>query len=117
MASPHLMMLVEEWKTSGPVGTVIELRGTDFTGFEGDIDVIVKNAAGEHGLVVQNFGSPTGKPYTFRFTLPEKLCTSDTSYSGLDCPSYMAITPGAYTIYVQSWAKPSNTVQFTVTAP
>jgi len=107
----------------GPVGTTVDLVGTNLAGFEGDLNAIIVNSKGESGILYSGGAYyPTlykniypGKE-VIRVRIPEKACTVDTSYSGKACPSYIGITPGAYALYASPWGKTSNRMHFTVTA-
>lgn len=100
--------------SSGPIGTKVELKGQNFSGFEGDKYAWIENTTTHvKGIIYGNIGSSTEA--LIPFTLENKYCTADTSYSGLPCPSYLTVTPGVYDLYVIPWGKMSNKVQFTVT--
>ena len=100
--------------SSGPVGTVIELKGTDLRGFEGDENVWIQNSAGQKGII--HTDSSVNSATDIKFTLANSYCTADVSYSGAPCPSNLSITPGSYSLSVDPWGTPSNAVKFTVTA-
>jgi len=100
--------------SSGPVGTVVELKGKSFSGFEGDKYAWIENSKGEKGIIYGDTKVATDS--YIKFTLASKYCTADTSYSGNPCPSYISITPGAYKIYVMPWGTLSNKVTFTVSS-
>lgn len=102
-------------KSSGPIGTVVTLKGVDLAGFEGDLDAWIENSNGE----VAYLGS-YGKsvyPNTNQITvqIPERACKQNNSYSGNPCRSDLNITPGIYKLYTNPWGKKSNTVSFEVT--
>gem|GEM_PF-2068778 len=99
--------------SSGPIGTVTELKGTNLTGFEGDLDAIIENSKGETAFL-PGIGSVPRTDQTIRVKIDGQLCKSNNSYSGLPCTSYLIITPGIYKIYTSPWGKMSNKVQFTV---
>lgn len=94
------------------VGDKIEIRGTHFSGFEGDKYAWIENAQGVKGVIYSDYRVATDS--FIPFTLEAKYCTRDMSYIGGACPSYMDIVPGAYKIYVYPWGKESNKVEFTV---
>ena len=98
--------------TSGPVGTTITLNGSGFLGFEGDKYLWVKNSSGVKGIL---YGESYGADTINRATLPARLCQTDVSYSGKDCPAYLDLVPGVYTIEATGWGGTSNSVNFTVT--
>ncbi len=107
--------------SSASVGSQVVITGQNFTGFEGDKDIWLENSNGEAGIVKgdrtnDNAGNLYGANST-RFILPSQVCTKDTSFSGLSCPKWISIVPGQYKIYVKSWDKISNKVNFTVPTP
>lgn len=103
--------------TSGPVGTKLEVRGCNFAGFESDKNLWIENAQGVKGILYGE-REPSSPTYSkvVKVTLESKLCTHDTSYSGLPCNSYLTLTPGVYKL----WSSPgnektkSNVVTFTI---
>ena len=97
---------------SGPVGTEIEIRGCNFSGFEGDLNAWIENKDGVSGIVYGQEGS-TSK--LIRTTLGSNYCQTDNSYSGLPCEKWLTLTPGTYKIYVVPWGQGSNAVSFTIT--
>ena len=98
---------------TGQIGTKLVVAGCNFSGFEGDKNLIIENSDGVIGILYGEEGS-TSK--LIKVTLNSPLCTTDTSYSGLPCPSYLTLKPGSYKI----WTKPygadtkSNIVGFTL---
>jgi hypothetical protein len=97
---------------SGPVGTKLEIKGCNFSGFEGDKNAWIENASGVKGFLPGESGS-TSK--LLKVTLKSPLCQEDTTYSGLPCDAWLTLTPGTYKIYVMPWGKVSNKVNFTIT--
>ncbi len=97
--------------SSGPVGTKIELTGCNFLGFESDKNLWIENSRGEKAII---HGERDASNTTLKATLASPLCTGDTSYSGLPCPSYLTLVPGVYSIYSSSWGGMSNRVSFTI---
>jgi peptidoglycan hydrolase-like protein with peptidoglycan-binding domain len=98
---------------AGPIGTTITISGSGFLGFEGDKYLWVKNVSGVKGLL---YGEPYGSDTSVRAVLPTRLCQTDVSYSGKDCPAYLDLVPGIYTIEATGWGGTSNSISFTVTA-
>ncbi len=100
-------------------GTFITIKGAYLNGFEGGTIVRFEKISSESGLVVQsgfmeaNSYTPKGAT-TLTFTLPNQLCTKITGESGLPCPSYMGMTPGAYKVSVRPWSIFSNKLDFVV---
>ena len=100
--------------SSGPVGTMIEIKGCNFLGFEGDKELWFTNSQGERGFLNGQMDAATRASNTvMRVTLSQTLCKIN-SYSGLDCP-VLGLAPGPYTVYSHSYGGNSNTVNFTVT--
>ncbi len=97
---------------SGPIGTAIEIRGKNFSGFEGDLVAWIEDIDGVKGYISGDLGSNDN---LIRFTLQSSYCQVDTSYSGLDCPDFLYLPPGVYKIYVSPWGIKSNEVTFTIT--
>ncbi|MDO8559200.1 MAG: hypothetical protein Q7R84_02605, partial [bacterium] len=95
----------------GPIGTVMELRGNDFSGFEGDLIAIFENTDGVNGVIYGESGSNNN---LIKFKLPSSLCQVNVSYSGLPCSALLNLLPGVYKIYVIPWGKKSNEVLFTI---
>jgi hypothetical protein len=98
----------------GSVGTVIDVKGNNFAGFESDKYLWMVNDKGVKGVIYGEL--PISTNDFIRFTLKDKYCTVDTSYSGNPCPSYLTIVPGTYTFYAEPWGTKSNVVQFKVVA-
>ncbi|MDE2188788.1 MAG: KilA-N domain-containing protein, partial [Patescibacteria group bacterium] len=102
--------------TSAMVGDTIVVTGNNLKGFEGDTNLWIQNVlTGAKGMIVKNdAGGSEGSGQNIKFTLANKYCTVDTSYSGLACPSYLTVTPGNYVIYANPWGSVSNQVLFKV---
>ena len=96
---------------SGLVGAKFEIRGCNFSGFEGDKNVWIENSQGVKGLLR---GEAESTSKLLKITLNSPLCQKDISYSGLPCDAWLNITPGAYQIYTLPWGKKSNEVTFTI---
>jgi len=102
--------------TSGPIGTLVTVLGKNLSGFEGDKNLWIENSSGQKGIILTGGSRLVNTDSSIKFTLGVNYCTTDTSYSGLPCPSLINITPGIYNIYASPWGKVSNKVQFTVTS-
>lgn len=96
---------------SGPVGTKLEIKGCNFSGFEGDKNALIENSQGVKGILYGEAGS-TGK--LLKVTLKSPLCQKDNSYSGLPCDAWLTLAPGTYKIYTIPWSKKSNKASFTI---
>ncbi|MES3031546.1 MAG: IPT/TIG domain-containing protein, partial [Patescibacteria group bacterium] len=111
--SEPLPLITSISPTAGPIGTRVELKGTGFSGFEGDKYAWIENPkTGVKGIIYNEAGATNN---LIPFVLKDKYCTRDNSYSGNPCESYLTITPGEYTIHVYPWGKISNKIKFTVT--
>ncbi|HTK33367.1 MAG TPA: hypothetical protein VL335_02360 [Candidatus Paceibacterota bacterium] len=94
------------------IGDAVEISGNHFTGFEGDRYAWIENpTTGIKGIIYNDAGSTDN---LIKFTLKDKYCTADTSYSGKSCPSYLSIVPGEYNVFVYPWGRMSNKVKFIV---
>ena len=100
--------------SSGPIGTIVELKGNNLAGFEGELSAWIENSNGEKAFL-PGIGSVPRVDQTIRVQVAGQLCKENLSYKGGPCSSYMTITPGTYRIYTYPWGNMSNTVQFTVT--
>jgi len=96
----------------GPIGTTIEIRGKNFSGFEGDLNAWIENSNGVKGVIYGESGSSKN---LIKFTLKSSYCQQDNSYSGLPCTAFLDIISGVYKIYITPWGQKSNIVSFTVT--
>lgn len=94
-----------------PVGSSIEIRGCNFSGFEADENAWLENSQGVRGLV---FGEVGSTEKLLKLIIVSPLCTEDTSYSGKQCGEWLNLTPGEYKIYTEPWGKKSNEVSITI---
>lgn len=92
---------------SGFIGAGLEIRGCNFAGFEGDKNAWIENSQGIKGLL---YGETESTDKLLKVILKSPLCQKDTSYSGLPCDAWLALTPGTYKIYATPWTKKSNEV-------
>jgi hypothetical protein len=100
--------------SSGPIGTIVELKGNNLAGFEGELSAWIENSNGEKAFL-PGIGSVPRADQTIRVKIDSQLCKENLSYKGGSCSSYLTITPGTYKIYTYPWSNMSNTVQFKVT--
>lgn len=123
--APHIDSITP---ISGPVGTTVEIRGSNLSGLGGELIAVFKRADGKivniHSIVpystVDANGYTIGSVNTTLIKVKvEPPCqrgqTVYGDYTGI--PSvcdYFEFTPGVYKIYVTPWGKKSNEVQFTV---
>ncbi|MBI2055962.1 MAG: IPT/TIG domain-containing protein [Candidatus Sungbacteria bacterium] len=107
---------------SGSVGTKVEIRGCNFTGFEGDLDAVFVRSDGKEipvsgGNWYPGYGGGVGRGKIMIVTV-QSYCESGSitgSYSGITSPCQtIKANPGVYKVYVTAWGKKSNTATFTV---
>lgn len=96
---------------SGPVGTQLEIKGCNFSGFEGDLIAWIENSQGVKGLLRGENGSTSN---LLKVTLNSQLCQADMGYKGSPCGAWLTLVPGVYKIYTVPWSKKSNEVTFTI---
>ena len=108
--------------TFGAIGTKVEIRGCNFTSFEGDLDSIFVRSDGKEipvsgGNWYPGYGGGAGRGKIMIITV-QSYCESGSitgSYSGITSPCQtIRATPGTYKIYVTAWGKKSNLATFTV---
>ncbi len=106
---------------SGPVGTKVQIRGCNFTGFEGDLDaVFVRSDGAEIPLYGGTWSPGYGGAERGKLIMVtvQSYCASGSEtgrYSGItsSCKTVQA-TPGVYRVYVTAWGKKSNAATFTI---
>ena len=96
---------------SGSSESELEISGCNFSGFEGDESIWIENCKGIRGFLMGKEGSDSK---FIKVDLNSRICTQDTSYSGLPCEGYLELIPGTYEIYVEPWGIKSNKVIFVV---
>lgn len=91
------------------IGGVLTVKGCNFSGFEGDLYILVEHMqTGEKGVLSSKPGSTASM---MMFDIPNQVCHEDNSYSGNPCSGYLQFTPGEiYKIYANPWGNMSNTV-------
>ena len=113
-------------QSSGPIGTVVELKGYNLLENRGDQNLIIENSKGE--VASFGFGNPehlklSEKYVSMKFNLSEKVCKQwGTDMGGPCTKGWMTIVPGEYKIYVAingftDTSAMSNKVAFTITQP
>jgi hypothetical protein len=107
--------------SSGPIGTVVEIRGNNLSGFEGDLEVYFQRQDGGEKLLLRDtFGSYPKTGGSLMKILVKEPCQKGEivygSYSGkpYQC-NYVALIPGIYKVWTEPWLKKSNEVIFTIT--
>ncbi len=110
-------------QSSGPVGTLLELRGQNLSGFEGDLQVIFERSDGKtvilNSLVPYSTGNYAPTNTTLIKVAVKSPCergqTVYGAYSGIKAVcDYFEFTPGVYKVYVNPWGVKSNVVNFTL---
>lgn len=108
-------------KTSGSIGTMLEVKGCNLSGYEGDLNLTLERADGKKINLKDNFGSfrkTADKLIKVAIKEPCKkgeMVANDYSGISLQC-DYVEITPGTYKVYTSPWNKLSNMAYFTVTS-
>ncbi len=100
------------YPTSGPVGTVVEIRGSNITNteFDGVPVVQLKDKAGKVYFVLEKIESGKDSSSNWlRITVKDKLCSS---LENFNCKEYSKVVPGVYEI---NTGVGSNGVKFEVT--
>lgn len=98
-------------QSSAIIGDVIQIKGQNFNGLEGDLNAVIENKDGIRGIIYGESGSSAN---LIIFTLKSSYCQTDNSYSGLPCEKKLEIKKGDYKIYVMPWGKKSNEVILTI---
>lgn len=106
--------------SSGPIGSVLEIKGCNLAGFEGDLDVTFEKSDGTKVVLTDKFGTYASTQDTLiKVSVKEPCAQGETvvgNYSGVQqkC-NYVPLTPGTYKLYTMPWGKKSNEMTFTVT--
>ncbi|OHA42655.1 MAG: hypothetical protein A3G59_00490 [Candidatus Taylorbacteria bacterium RIFCSPLOWO2_12_FULL_47_20] len=105
---------------SGPIGTIVEIRGNDLSGFEGDLDIIFERSDGKKIMLTDTFGDYPKTGGSLIKVIAKEPCQQGETiygrYSGIPAQcNYIAMTPGTYKVYAEPWGKKSNVVNFTIT--
>ncbi len=106
--------------SSGPIGTIVEIRGNNLSGFEGDLDVIFERSDGKKIMLTDTFGDYPKTGGSLIKVIAKEPCQQGETiydrYSGIPTQcNYIAMTPGTYKVYAEPWGKKSNVVNFTIT--
>jgi len=99
---------------SGPVGTLVDIRGGNLAGFENDRNVWIESSNGTRGILYGDNSVSTSN--LIRVTLNSPLCQTDNSYSGQPCNSWLNLTPGFYKFQVITPSGSSNKLNFEITS-
>jgi|ERR1035437_262734 hypothetical protein len=111
-ADPTAPVIYSVFPTSATFGDTIEVKGKNLAGFEGDRNLWIESR--ELGIKGIIYGSADSSSSTIHFTLANKYCTEDTSYSGKDCDAYFNLSASIYYLYALPWGKKSNAVNFEI---
>ncbi len=105
--------------SSGPIGTVLEIKGCNLSGFEGDLDVTFEKSDGTKIILTDKFGTyATTQDTLIKVVVKEPCAQGETvygAYSGI--PTICNYTPlklGTYRVYTMPWGKKSNEMTFTI---
>jgi len=102
--------------TKAKIGTKIEIKGNNFSGFENDIIFWIKNIKGEKGVLFTGNDAVGGGTDTLvQTTITDKICTKVTIYSGETCTTWLSLILGEYKIYTETPEGKSNEVAITIT--
>jgi hypothetical protein len=96
------------------VGETVVLGGSNFTGFESDVIVIIEDVNGKSAMYNLGYDKQSANDGFAEFVLRDEYCLKDHSYSGLPCEEYLEIIPGIYHMYMQAWSKKSSRIQIQV---
>lgn len=99
--------------TSVQIGSVLEIKGQNLAGFEGDLDAWIENSKGEVGFL-PGIGSVPRTDHTVRVLIEAIVCETNNGYSGKPCDKLLNLTPGIYKIYSAPFGVKSNIVQITL---
>lgn len=89
----------------------IEIKWCNFAWFEWDLNIWIENNEWEKWII---YSESWSNSKLINFILKSQICKTDTSYSGLECESYLKLVPWNYKIYVMPWWKISNKISFTI---
>jgi len=105
----------------GPKGTIVEIKGSGLSGFEGDLDVYFEKADGKKIMLTDTFGDyAKTQDKLIKIEVVEPCQQGEKiygRYSGIEAEcNWVELTPGVYKVYVEfPWVK-SNVVNFEITA-
>lgn len=109
---------------SGPIGTVITIKGKNLSGIEGTPDIIIKNSKGDLAYIQGGTWKFEENVDTLQIKLPSQVCSEFKDNSMTSCSKFMTISPGVYSFYEERLiddkdlpenVRKSNEVKFTVT--
>lgn len=100
---------------SGPIGTEVEIKGCNLSGFESDLDVVFERSDGAKIPLYGGTSVYGGKLIRIKV---QSYCESGFETgrsSGIEkaCTTVKAI-PGVYKVYATPWGKKSNEAKFTI---
>ena len=110
------------YPNSAPVGTTLNITGSNLTGFEGDVYFFFERADGKvvriSGKVTTHTSGDAIGAQNATLVLKEPCEPGQTvygDYSGIPSTcDYVQLTPGNYKVYTTPWSKTSNVIDFTV---
>lgn len=109
-------------KSSGPIGTILEVKGKNLSGFEGDLDLILERSQDGSKVILTDYYSYSKTRDTLIKVVVKEPCKKGEvvygRYSGNpSLCNYVPLVPGVvYNVYVNPWGTKSNEFRFTVTS-
>jgi hypothetical protein len=105
---------------SGLKGTIVEIRGKNLSGFEGDLDVYFERPDGKKIMLTDNFGDyPKTGGNLIKIKIVEPCRPGEKvygRYSGIESVcNFIELIPGIYKVYTEPWGKRSNIINFEIT--
>jgi hypothetical protein len=103
---------------SASKGSLIEIKGLNLSGFEGDLAVTFEGESGDRFTLFDEKSYPLSGASIIRVALKEPCQKGEIiygRYSGIEslC-DFKEMKPGTYKVYVEPWSKKSNEVSFTL---
>ncbi len=114
---PYIISITPSY---GRIGTTVEIKGNNLSGFEGDLDVYFERSDGKKFMLTDTFGDYLKTGGSLIKVVVKEPCQQGERiygrYSGdpSQC-NFVALTPDKYKVYVEPWGKKSNITYFTVT--
>lgn len=107
--------------STGPIGTILEVRGCNLSGFEGDLDLIFERKDGKKIILTDTFSSYLITADTLIKVVIDEPCEQGEMvigrYSGISAVcDYVELIPGVYDVYTEPWGKKSNIFNFNLIA-
>lgn len=115
--SPYINSI---FPSSGSKGTMVEIKGKNLSGLEGDLNVYFERPDGKIIVLVDTFGDyPKTGGNLIKVKVLEPCQQGEVvtgEYSGIKSVcDYVELTPGMYKVYASPWGVKSNIVNFEIT--